>query len=210
MRASLLRPEYAHRARIALGLIAAIGIFSEISHAEVRIEEKTQVDRTRFSVAPEYVNVPSPIAGKAALNGVGFNAAIQYGLSRSWGLGAGVRQAFTSSADAMFTEFDLRLTFAITGSLILKKRGATLEGQNVYDFEERNRGGLRAQLVTAEYLFNTSTQVVPYSGIGFSTYYELPSNSSWNIIAGARLDLVSNGKQSISPVQIFGGVAFWF
>jgi hypothetical protein len=192
-------------------LLCAGVLHAGAAKASERIDEHESLERFRVTVAPEFVQVSSP--NKAdALMGAGLGASFQYGLSNSWAIGAGLRQAVSMDANALFlyTEFDARVTFALTGSLVLKRREISVGGQRVYEFEERSSGGLRIQGTAAQYLFNTSVNVMPFSGVGGAAFYEFPSSSSYNYVAGVRMDGVSNGKQTLYPLQFFAGVAFWF
>jgi len=193
---------------LVLGLIGGYYAHAEEAESSGAIREEIEFKRLRFGLIPEVTQVT--ING-VNLMGYGAGAYAIHALSDSWALSGGLRQSFTLTGGlgALFTEFNFRLVYAITGSLLVQRTSLFHSGERVYQATDYTRGGIRAQLSANQYLFNGSQNVVPFSGIGFAVSYELPSRNQYSFTFGAKYDLLSNGKLLLTPIQIFGGVLFW-
>lgn len=178
-----------------------------------QVRESRFLDRLTFLVLPEYMTVANKLTGKT-LSGLGIGLGALYAFSEKWGLALNVRQSFSMSDgfSNLFTAFDLRATYAITGDLMGQKRDVTMEGSSVYEESQVAASGLRAQFCVNEYLFNSSVAAVPFPGFGIALYYEFAASGAGRpgYVIGGRYDRVSNGTVTIEPKAFFAGLSFRF
>lgn len=178
-----------------------------VTEGMAQSEEATREDvRMQLQFAPEVISVLGPNAsdkGTGSSKGAGAGIAIVYGLSEKFGIGSGIRHVVAAAKEtrAVFTQFDVRLAFALTGSLALD--AAAFENAS-----RRALGGLRAQVFAGQYYF--SGEVTPYSGLGLGTHYEISASRRINYLVGVRADRISNGSSVLYPLQLAGGVGLRF
>ncbi len=195
-------------ARFAVLALFLLRASSALAYEEV--DNDLTAKRVHLTVSPELVQVVGTSGAGGSFLGMGLGVGVLYGLTDRWGVSAGARQVFDTSGNFLFTDFDARLTMALTGSLVMQKRSVSVSEKNLYEYEESYRGGFRAQVSAARYLFTTSVAVVPYSGFGASAYYEFPTRTSLNYLAGVRADMAVGNSQTLLIPQLFGGVALCF
>jgi hypothetical protein len=171
------------------------------------VEEQLSERRLRLGVMPSVVQVMNG-SGSGSVLGLGLG--VSYGLSSQWALTGAFVQGFTTGGDFLFSEFEARVTYAITGALVSYNRQVQVDGNTLYSYEEQGRGGFRAQLLSGEYLFTTSLVVLPFLGFGGAVFYEFPSRSAWNYQLGLRGDIAIGDRQTLILPQLVGGVSFCF
>jgi hypothetical protein len=191
---------------ILLSSLMAPGFAQADEEERTSFETSTVEKRLRLAFTPEYDLITS---GKSSLDSVGFGAGIQYGLLDRWGIGAALRQGFaTSGFTSTFTAIDLKVIFAITGSLIQHTQTLKVGDGPMVTSQSINRGGFRMAASLSQYYFNGTIGVFPLTGGGGALSYEFPSQTRLSFDLGARADQVTNGKLTLSPIQFFGGVLF--
>lgn len=175
--------------------ITAGTVKSEVTESRVRVGLSTGITALSY-------------AGAAA-NGFGFGVGLQYALSEKWGLKASFNQAFYLSGFApLYSAADIRVIYALSGSLISMKENISVGANEVLKSKEYLRGGWRIEAQSDLYFFNSVASVIPFTGLGLAASYEFPSSTRRNLTTGIRMDFVSSSKVSLKPIQLFFGVLF--
>ena len=140
-----------------------------------------------------------------SLIGLEFGAGLGYFFNPKWSVGVGYHQSFNSlSFSAMYSAFQVGVTYAITGTMSQETRKIRLGDTEVYQERSTSLGGLRAMAVFSQYFFNGSSGIYPYSGLGVAVLYEFDWLRPVGFRVGVRGDLTQNG---VSSLQIIQGVA---
>lgn len=195
---------------VLAGLVCAFSaaaLAAPVTEGTAQSEEEAREDvRMQLQFAPEVISVFGPNAsdkGTGSSKGAGAGIAIVYGLSEKFGIGGGIRHVVATNKETrtVFTQFDVRLAFALTGNL-------AFEASSFENASRRALGGLRAQVFAGQYYF--SGEVTPYSGLGLGSHYEISASRRINYLVGARADRISNGSSVLYPLQLAGGIGLRF
>lgn len=186
-------------------LLFFISFQTESSFAD-EIKTESVEKKVRFGISTG-ITVLSYIGTPA--NGAGAGVSIQYAISEKWGLKTSFNQAFYLTGFApLYSEFDIRAVYALTGSLISKKENLFLGKEQVLKTEEYSSGGWRLEAQSDIYFFSSISSVIPFTGIGFGASYEFPSTNETNYNAGIRMDFISSSKVNLNPIQLFIEILF--
>ncbi len=140
-----------------------------------------------------------------SLIGLEFGAGLEYFFHPKWSVGVGYHQSFNSlSFSAVYSAFQVGLTYAVTGTMSQETRKIRLGDTEVYQERSSSLGGLRAMAIFSQYFFNGTSGIYPYSGLGLALLYELDWLRPVSFRVGVRGDLTQNG---VSSLQIIQGVA---
>ncbi len=191
-------------------LLSRLGLSPNAGAAEATLRQESSDSRFWASAETGYATIKSSNGAQvsALAAGIGANFAVLDRLA----VGLGVRQSFSpqSSFSAYYTAFDVKATYALTGApLVLSRESVTMDSESVLEGKTANEGGFRLQLGLAQYYLNSSSGAVPFSGIGAQAHYEFPSESKLNYLIGIKYDQVGNGKLTLSPIQLLGGIVLW-
>lgn len=138
---------------------------------------------------------------------VGFSHAVSSWLS----LGGNLRFAFQpSSIVAIYTAFELKSIFAVTGSLIQNERSTFLDDKEVFHSRDFNSDGLRFEINASQFFFNSSASIVPLTGVGLSAYYVFASQSNIHFLLGVKDEILYGAVLSFSLIQGFAGITIGF
>ncbi len=163
--------------------------------------------KMRILFGTEYVRMQGTYE---TLAGLGFTATALYSLSQKYAMGFSLSQAFISSSlTAFYTQMDLQLKYALTGSVMIKNAAVSLNNTKVIESETVNRGGLRLHAFAHQYFINAAVAVLPFPGLGAGISYDFPSTDFYNYYIGVRVDRASNDRQTTYPMQAFIGVGVW-
>jgi hypothetical protein len=189
--------------------VCAYGQTSEQPKAVINPEalEKTEkIHRFRLFFSGE----PGRLSGPGAnVNGLGVGLALQYGLGQKWAGVMAVRQSFglNSSRTALYTGFDGRIIYALSGSILKSSQSVRIDGVKVLDAAPKFEGGYRIFFAMNQYFVNTSNTAVPTAGPGLGAYYETQSPTDKNWFYGFRYDMTGNGVKDIKFMHLFFGMA---
>ncbi len=172
------------------------------------VRENEEVKRFRLAVVPEAVFIGN---NNATIHGFGLGADLSVALSSKFAAGGAFRQSFQlpDSFSSLFSEIDLHLDFAITGSFVAVNRTTRVNGIDVLTEETSSQGGFRAQLLFNQYFFDSSSSVLSFAGVGLAGLYEFPSTSNYNFSIGCRVDAISSGTVTLFPIRPFGQLLVW-
>lgn len=146
-----------------------------------------------------------------SISGLDGSVSFHYAFRPTWSIGAGFQQAFNIAGfGSLYTGVSVDLSYAWLGELVKRQEGVQIDSFQLTQSEYYLSSALISQLSVKQYFFNGSEAVVPFTGLGFSTYYRLASQKTFNIIVGASFDFVFNGETSITPLKVFSGVQFRF
>jgi hypothetical protein len=167
-----------------------------------------EVNNLQLSVMSEYFCASH---GGSSLCTWAWGAGMDYGLSRRWAFGLSLRQGLdpTQSFDALFTAVEMRLTYALTGSLLAERSTVSLGGADVLTASDGTTSGWRIRLAAAEYLFNLASGDTAYSSISGSFGYQLRIGSSTAAELGVRTDRLYRSGDLIYSTSAWLGVSFW-
>lgn len=168
---------------------------------------QTDETRLRIGVATDYVLFSD---SGDSVSGIVVGGDLQYALSRHWALGAGVRQAFSSSDfSAFFTQIHLCLARAITGAMLAKQERVLVSGTAVSEASAPAPRGWVGRFYLAQYLINTTGAVLPYTGLGLGVSYDWNLGARTPISVGVRVDRLSNGTKTYFPMSAFAALGLW-
>jgi hypothetical protein len=151
----------------------------------------------------------SHISYGGSINAVGVGATFLYAMSDRFGLKTSFQQNFlTSGFSAFSSTVDLRLEYALTGSLLLRKDVYSMGGSDVLSGDTAREGGIRLNAQSDLSFYNSKVSVIPFTGFGVGVNYEFPSQDSTSYEVGLRTDFLSSSKVNIVPIQLSLGVLF--
>lgn len=203
----LLKP-----ALLALLVIAALqtGYAKEqTSLTEGRLDTETGEDRFRINMAFQVRSLSNQSTGESLL-GYGMHLQLGYALEDKWALAVGLGQVFSSDdlQSLIFTETEVQLIYAVSSTLIRRKKKLSVSEYPVYSAEEYLHGGLRVAIQANQVFFSTSSSAVPFSGPGLESAYEWATKSNLALYVGGRIDFLRNSGTQITPIGIFSGIRF--
>ncbi len=168
-----------------------------------RVEQK----RFRFLLGFEVGQIKKDADRTIAYGGQGM---FLISLSRRFQVGFGMRQTFNSRAvSVVYSTLDMRLDYALTGSLLLEKSSSSIAGKEVLASSINNNGGLRAYAALSQYFLKLNAVESQNSSVGLGVYYDFPSESTINYYLGARVDRINLGSSPVYPAQLYFGLSFW-
>lgn len=178
------------------------------NEASEGVKERIEMSKLRFQLGPSFTSIRS---SSSSLSGVGATGAFLISLHENWQAGFGMQQVFsTSSFSTLATSLDLRILYALTGTLMPKKTYRSMQDKDVAVSTEHNVGGIRLQLsISQNFVKFSSTSSLPYAGIGGGFQYDFPSSTLGNFYLGSRVERLSNGGTTLYPIQFQGGFALW-
>ncbi len=173
-----------------------------------KVEQVRDDQGSRFCFNAEFTTIS--ISG-VAVNSLGASFGFFHAPVNWFGAGFTVRQGFSSaSLTALFSELDMQLQFALTGSLRRRREILRLDGHPTVQLSEGGSGGLRAQVFIHQYYFHTGLNAVPFPGFGGGLTYEFPSSGSLHYSLGLRMDAASNGiGTTLFPIHALVGIGLW-
>lgn len=177
------------------------------SHAQ-RLQTRMEDQRTRFGVTASAVSFS--VKGES-IRGGGVGLGVRHALSDDLGVTGGFDQAFNAAdASPLYSAANLGLIYALTGNLISRRQETiSVGGTEVLSRQERHRGGLRFQLHSDLFFFNSTVSAVAFTGFGAVVSYEFPSSNSRGYDLGLRADSVNGSvADSITPMQLVFGISF--
>lgn len=171
------------------------------------VEQEVQPDRLQLYVAPMY----SLFSREGnTLNGLDINLGMNYALDDRLAIEGGAHQAFSFSGfSAMYSTLELGLSFAVWGSQIRHRRKVKVSGLEVATGVESTQSALIVGAMAKQYFFNGSSSVLPFSGLGISVLYRLPSTTTSNLGVGVSTDFIANGSRAALAFKVFGRWSFW-
>lgn len=166
-------------------------------------------DAVRVGVDCGYYQIKSQ--NNSELSGTFISAGVQVALYHDFGAVGNFRfgTEFPDITIPTFAEIDVGLMYAITGSLHLTHRSLLLKNKKVADIDGYPTGGIGAEALFVQYFFRTPTDSVPFTGVAGAIFYDLPSIERYGFRFGIRMDLISSGVQTLTPIQLFAGAFFW-
>ena len=177
----------------------------------VSMDEQTAQKRFSLAGALGYISLHNAVTGRS-ITGATVGILPSYALSKDWAAGVSIGQSFSlSSGNAgVFTAFEAKMLYALTGSLIAEESAVSLGGSRVMKKDDYNLGGLRLSLGLTQYLFNGTVSAIPFTGVAFAGYYEFASRTAQSYFVGLRVDRLGNGTITLTPYQGFFGISFRF
>ena len=173
--------------------------------AEVQVIKSEEITRTRLGVLAGI----SHFSYGGSINSIGIGVTFLYALNDRFGLKTSFQQNFNISGfSALSSNLDLRLEYALTGTLISRKDVYAMGGSEVLTNETLHEGGIRLSAQSDLSFFNSKVSVIPFTGFGAGVNYEFPSRSSTSYEMGLRADFLSSSKVDIAPIQVSLGVLF--
>jgi len=146
-----------------------------------------------------------------ALSGIAFSLGARYIMAEKLAGGVNLKQAYSTGlgATALFTDLSVKFQYALTGYLghLIKK--VSVKDWPSIDSVGINPGGFRLGISFHQYLLNTTTASIPFTGAGLEVGYEFVN---WNLISNTiliQLDSASNGESTITPLSFGWEIAHY-
>ena len=137
--------------KFSLVLVFSISVgeslFAETYTSEkYKFKETQDADRFRISLDGDMLLI---VNGSNSLSGAGLGADLTGALSRKIAMGGAVREMFQApdTFSPLFTELNLHLDYALTGTMMALKKTFLLNDNEVLKEESSSVGGWRAQLI---------------------------------------------------------------
>lgn len=171
------------------------------------ISESLREQRFWVDISPDVVYIQNV---GTVLTGAGIGASFMAALASDLALGAGVHEAFDPSSgfSGLFSELNVELQYAITGSLLPIRRTIKAAGTEIFTEENRDMSGVRLGLLLSQYFFNATPAVPTFTGLGGEVLYQFAGIDSFALSLGVRMDWIFNGKISLIPLRPFAKFGF--
>ena len=191
------------------GIASAPAAHGEEVETRMFPKHKTEVQRLRFGLGPDLTQLSHSSGRKLQVYAIG--GGLTYGLSPRWGAGVNIRQGYTptSGLSATFSALELKVQFSVTGAQISNQESVELGDHPVLVSSDRRSGGLGVEAGVSQYLLNSTTGTIPYTGGGLGVGYEFPLSRDIGLVLKTRIDQLSSGKNTLSTIQFGSGVLLW-
>jgi hypothetical protein len=174
------------------------------------VEKETKIKRIKVYGISELMSASNSTT-QSTYSGYSLGVLGNYALTSNFAVGVGLQQSFQGFGQgASATIVDFRLTWSLTGKLLLEESKVKLEGYQAVSTSDVEQNGWRIQGIVSQYNFNGTNNSIPYSGVGVAGFYEFNTNKIKNVITGMKFESIVNGDTKITPISIFFGVGWWF
>ncbi len=190
--------------------IPFVYIYADLAFCQIQnptLEDEATESVTRFRV--------STVMSRFAVNnssfiGYGPEFGIERSLAPKWLVTGGIGQAYSAKEQfrSLYTSLDVGIFYSLTGKFTQLNKIWRDHGYAVGKFSEYRTGGLRVGIETQQYYFNTSTGLIPFSGIAGKMNYELGLNGPYDLAIG--VDVGTLGNADLRATCTRGLIIFLF
>lgn len=133
-------------------------------------EYTKSINKSDLNVGTEFSQVSS---AKSSLSGFGINVRYLNSFSKNWSLGVGLSQAFSiaGQGSVLYTGLSAQGHYAILGYFQSYSELIKYNGETIAKIQSKQSDTLAVGISIDQLLLNSSTQVIPATGVSFRASY---------------------------------------
>lgn len=172
--------------------------------------QANEVDENQYFSTLFHMDLQSLSSSTGSASAVGFGMTGVYALSRNWGASGRLNQTFSTSGGALYTGWRVAGEYALTGSFLRHKAQTRLGDWKVVESKETPPVGWKLSVGFNQQAFSRSGGSLSFYGFDVAVRKEFSAYGGVHPFVGGEIGQSVNGSQTVSKLQVSGGILLWW